>query len=69
MTQISNENLEKITNLIREILQTALDEVGEPDGLLPSEKALSWYMIVTRAATTMIETASDILLELTDGSG
>ena len=66
MSQISNKNLEKITDLIREIMQTALDEVGEPDGLLPSEKALSWYMIVVRAATSMIESASNALIELSE---
>ena len=66
MTQVANETVERITEHIKAIMQVALDEIGEPEGLLPSEKALSWYMIVTRAATSMIESASDMLLDLSE---
>ena len=66
MTEMASENIEKITELIKAIMQVALDEVGEPEGVLPSEKALSWYMIVTRAATSMIDSATDMLLDLVE---
>ncbi len=66
MTEMSKENINKITELIKAIMQVALDEIGEPEGLLPSEKSLSWYMIVTKAATSMIDSATDMLLDISE---
>ena len=66
MTEMASENIEKMTELIKAIMQVALDEVGEPEGMLPSEKSLSWYMIVARAATSMIDSATDMLLDLSE---
>ncbi len=66
MTQVSNETVERITEHIKAIMQVALDEVEEPEGMLPAEKALSWYSIVVRAASSMIDSASDMLIELSE---
>ena len=66
MTEMASENIEKMTELIKAIMQVALDEIGEPEGSLPQEKALSWYMIVARAATSMIDSATDMLLDLSE---
>ena len=66
MTEMASENIEKITELIKEIMQVALDEVGESEGSLPREKALSWYMIVARTATSLIDSATDMLLDISE---